>query len=527
MSLEEYRKKRDFRRSNEPYGSLKANKKLIYLIQKHAASHLHYDLRLQLGETLKSWAIPKGPSLDPAVKRLAVHVEDHPIEYAKFEGIIPAGQYGGGTVMLWDTGTWQCKDPDAKLAYKKGHLSLVLQGKKLKGQWNLIQLKNSPKNWLLIKVADKYAKLAKNYDLLKAKPNSVISHRSLEAIAKHNQDKFSKKVNKLKKPQDYLLQAKKKRMPTRLSPELATLVNKPPVGEQWLHEIKFDGYRLLGFIKDKKIKLMTRNGKDWTKKFPAVVKQLRQLKVTTAILDGELIAVNQKKQADFQLLANTIHNKSDTGIIYVVFDLIYYNGMDLSLCALQERKNKLSEIIPSNNTRLIMSDHIIGNKGDVVFNKACQQGLEGIVSKKIASPYIQKRSRDWLKVKCTQRQEFLVVGFTPASGKRHSFASLLLAFYAKNHQLVYCGKVGTGFNEASLKNLSKLFAKHKAEKSPVKFIPTRLGKVTWLKPNIIVEVEFREWTKAGLLRHPSFKGLRTDKKPSEIIRETKNDNTYK
>lgn len=519
MSLQKYRKKRNFKRSTEPYGSIKKNKQLIYVIQKHAASHLHYDLRLELKGILKSWAIPKGPSLDSSIKRLAVHVEDHPIEYAKFEGIIPKGEYGGGTVMLWDAGTWLCEN-DANVAYKKGHLSFIFKGKKLKGAWNLVQIKNNPKNWLLIKAKDKYARSEQKYDITQAKPNSVVSRRSLEGIEKKFQVNAikNKTTNKISERTN-LSKAKKKVMPNSMQPQLATLVKKPPIGDEWLHEVKFDGYRLLCFIQDKKIKFLTRNQKDWTEKFKELQLEIKNLNLKSAILDGEVIAVNKKKQSDFQLLSNSISKKRKSILSYVIFDLIYYQGKDLTHCALEDRKKLLRKLIPLNNNKLIFSSHIDGKDGDIFFKKACKKGLEGIISKNKDSPYISGRNRNWLKIKCTKRQEFLVVGFTPGNGSRHHFASLLLAVYDKRNQLLYCGKVGTGFNENSLKNIKKLLNKYKTNKVPFKLLPASIGQVIWVLPKIIVEVEFTEWTRAGVLRHPSFKGLRSDKRPQEIIKE--------
>ena len=308
-------------------------------------------------------------------------------------------------------------------------------------------------------------------------------------------------------------------MPNSIHPELATLVEKPPTGNEWLHEVKFDGYRLLCFIKDNKIKFMTRNQKDWTEKFKDLQLEIQKLSLKSAILDGEVIAINNKKHSNFQLLSNALNKKEKSILRYVIFDLIYYQGMDLSLCALQDRKQLLRKLIPLNNNKLIFSSHIDGKEGDIFFKKACKKGLEGIVSKNILSPYISGRNRNWLKIKCSKRQEFLVIGFTPGNGNRHYFASLLLAVYDKRNQLLYCGKVGTGFNENSLKNIRKLLNKYKTNKVPFKVLPPSLGQVIWVLPKIIVEVEFTEWTRAGVLRHPSFKGLRSDKRPKEIIKE--------
>lgn len=264
---------------------------------------------------------------------------------------------------------------------------------------------------------------------------------------------------------------------------------------------------------------MTRNQKDWTEKFKELQLEIQKLNLKSAILDGEIIAVNQKKRSDFQLLSNSINKKQKSILRYVVFDLIYYQGNDLSQCALQDRKQLLRKLIPLNNNKLIFSDHIDGNDGDIFFKKACKKGLEGIISKKKVSPYISGRNRNWLKIKCIQRQEFLVVGFTPSNGNPHYFASLLLAVHDKKNQLLYCGKVGTGFNENALKNIRNLLNKYKTDKIPFRILPASLGQVTWVVPKIVVEVEFTEWTRAGVLRHPSFKGLRKDKPPNTIIKE--------
>lgn len=264
---------------------------------------------------------------------------------------------------------------------------------------------------------------------------------------------------------------------------------------------------------------MTRNQKDWTEKFKELQLEIKKLNLKSAILDGEVIALNKNKQSDFQLLSNSISKKGKSILSYVIFDLIYYQAKDLTHCALEDRKKVLRKLIPLNNNKLIFSSHIDGNDGDIFFKKACKKGLEGIISKNKHSPYISGRNRNWLKIKCSKRQEFLVIGFTPGSGSRHYFASLLLAVYGAKNTLLYCGKVGTGFNENSLKNIRKLLNKYKTNKVPFKVLPPALGPVTWVLPRIIVEVEFTEWTRSGVLRHPSFKGLSKDKRPNEIIRE--------
>lgn len=480
MTLTEYRKKRRFKHSAEPRGNKpKSSKKLLYVIQEHAASHLHYDFRIELNGVLKSWAIPKGPSLDPEVKRLAVHVEDHPIEYGSFHGVIPKGNYGAGTVKIWDKGTWQSQDDDPNKAYKNGNLTFLLKGKKLKGLWKLIQIKSDPKNWLFIKIHDKYT----------TKTNSPLT--------------------KIKKP-----------MPNFISPQLCTLVKEPPNSDDWLHEIKFDGYRLMAFINKKNVKLLTRNKNDWTKRFPVLKIELAKLKLSTAILDGELVAINNNGQFDFQLLQNLIHKKDTSSLYYYIFDILYYNGYDLSQTPLIERKEILQQLLAKNtNFHIRYSDHVIGN-GIHTYRKSCQLGLEGIISKQIDSPYLPLRSHYWLKAKCIDRQEFIVGGFTKPQGERQHFGSLLIGINESSNKLTYCGHVGTGFNEKTLKTISNLLKKYKSTHMPFDSVPTAEAKnVCWVKPKLIIEVEFRGWTRDKILRQASFKGIRHDKNTEDIILE--------
>ncbi len=501
MTLKKYRAKRNFKRTPEPAGKIKKHPStsLLYLIQKHAASHLHYDLRLELNGVLKSWAVPKGPSLDPTVKRLAVHVEDHPLEYGSFEGIISQDQYGGGAVLLWDTGTWECQDANANEAYKKGHLTFLLKGKKLKGLWKLVQIKTDPKNWLLIKVKDKYAKSG-GEEITQTKPRSVVTNRLIDEITDSTKD------------------VPKSTMPDTIYPQLATLVEQPPNTKEWLHEIKLDGYRLICFIQNKKIKILSRNQKDTTKDLPYLVEKLKKANLSSCILDGELVAVNKNNQFDFQLLQNSIHGHETSTLIYYTFDLLYYNGYDLTSLPLLARKKLLREIIPENDPLIRYGDHIIGN-GIAVFKKTCELGLEGIVSKKIDSPYIQDRTHFWLKTKCTFRQEFIIGGYTKPKGERKFFGSLLLGVYEDGDKLRYCGHVGTGFSEETLRMLGELLEKYKTSTMPFSHLPPDVKKATWVKPELMVEVTFAGWTQDKILRQPSFKGLRDDKKAREIVIE--------
>lgn len=526
--LKTYKTKRDFRKTPEPSGKTKASRsKHLYLIQKHAASHLHYDFRLEISGVLKSWAVPKGPSLDPTIKRLAVHVEDHPIEYGSFEGIIPEGEYGGGTVMLWDKGEWESEEPLVQ-AYRKGHMTFTLKGKKLKGLWKLIQIKKNPKNWLLMKLLDKYARSEKDYNIEDAEPLSAASHRTMQEIAENaakvwNSNKTrSKKSTGTKKVSHSaiaaLSAAKKGAMPTVVYPELATLVDSAPRDNNWLHEIKFDGYRLICFLRQNKVKVMTRNQNDWTHKVPAIVGALQALSLNSAILDGELVALDEESKSNFQILQNTLHKDQQAPLYFYVFDILYCDGYDLTNTPLLERKKLLKQLIPTGNSIIRYSDHVIG-QGPKVFTRACKLGGEGIVSKEIQSRYQQKRTQDWLKVKCVKRQEFVIGGYTQPRGSRKYFGSLLIGVFS-DKGLQYCGHVGTGFNEISLKNIYQLLQKNTTSQMPFTQRPPKISDVHWVKPKIVIEVEFIEWTQEGILRHPSFKGIRKDKPANKVNMET-------
>jgi bifunctional non-homologous end joining protein LigD len=563
MDLTEYKRKRNFRRTPEPAGNGKPRRKNLYVIQKHDASRLHYDFRLELDGTLKSWAVPKGPSLDPSVKSLAVQVEDHPLSYADFEGIIPEGEYGGGTVMVWDQGTWD-PEGDASQGYKRGKLSFVLHGEKLKGKWSLVQMGgragDGGKNWLLIKADDRSA--SKTKDIRKTKPKSVLSGRELDEIAeaqdrvwgkdgaskngkavvKHSKSistrsrapSNSKPARKRKRKSN--LDAKKiaalagklpnarKRAPRQeFKPQLATLGTAVPPGDGWLHEMKFDGYRLLAFCANGKVRLITRNGNDWTKKFPSITDELASLPLATGIMDGEVVYLNKKGISNFQMLQNMLKRGNDDSVCLYLFDLPFCGAFDLTETPLINRKELLSEILLSansnNDSRVRYSDHIVGQGTEVLAN-ACHMGLEGVVSKRVDGPYIRSRDPSWAKTKCLQRQEFVIGGFTKPTGSRVGFGALMLGYYDKG-KLVYAGRVGTGFDTASLRQIHRELKKLKNTESPFDSSLTSAQSrgVIWVKPKLVGEVEFTEWTNEGLLRHPSFQGLREDKPAKQIIRE--------
>jgi len=524
MALEEYRRKRDFKKTPEPPpGPVKSRTdKLSYLIQKHDAKRLHYDFRLELDGVLLSWAVTKGPSLNPADKRLAVRTEDHPLSYGSFEGTIPKGEYGGGTVMLWDRGTWEAVgDPHAGL--KKGHLSMILHGDRLKGGWDLVRMHGDDKreNWLLIKKDDREARKGANGEFLDDLSFSVKTGRSMDEIADGRAQKAAKKSRSASADDD--LNALMQRYP---EVQLATLVDGPPEGQQWLHEIKFDGYRLLGFTSRGEARLRTRNGKDWTARFPSLASALEKLKVEDAVLDMEAVILDADGKSSFQALQAALGGGGDSGkIVAYVFDLLHLDGQDLTELPLNERKHKLQRRLKASkqDDRLRYSEHVIG-QGAEMFGKACESGLEGIISKQIDAPYVAGRQKSWLKIKCAQRQEFVIVGFSdPRKGER-ALGALYLG-YRKSNVLQYAGKVGTGFSMQSARDLADRLAKLKVDKPVLTRAETsgvpagEWRSIHWVKPSLLCEVAFTEWTEDGRIRHPSFQGLREDKDAGEVKKE--------
>lgn len=509
MALEEYSRKRDFKKTPEPApGRVQTrDEKLSYLIQKHDATRLHYDFRLELDGVLLSWAVTKGPSLNPADKRLAVRTEDHPLSYGSFEGTIPKGEYGGGTVMLWDTGTWEpVADPHEGL--KKGHLGFTLHGERLKGRWDLVRMRGHGKreNWLLIKVADAEASKDADGEFLEKLSSSVATGRSMDEIA--NGATPAKKTNA--RSSESKLNALMARYP---EVQLATLVDAPPDGQDWLHEIKLDGYRLLGFVAGGTARLRTRNGKDWTGKFPALSSALERLKVKDAVLDMEAVILDAQGKSSFQSLQAGLGKGGDPEqIVAYVFDLLYLDGKDLGKLPLTERKEKLQSILEESkqDTALLYSGHVTG-KGAEMFAKACETGLEGIISKEANAPYLPGRQKSWLKIKCARRQEFIIVGFSDARKGERALGALYLG-YCKDDTLRYAGKVGTGFSMQSARDLAKQLEGIAIEK-PVLTRAETAGlpagewrTVHWVKPVLLCEVAFTEWTEDGRIRHPSFQG---------------------
>ncbi|MEK1837001.1 MAG: DNA ligase D [Pseudomonas sp.] len=530
-NLDDYNRMRDFSATSEPAAVKRSGKKtakdhaLQYCIQKHDASHLHYDFRLELDGALKSWAVPKGPSLDPKVKRLAIHVEDHPLEYATFEGTIPEGHYGAGDVIVWDRGVWIPQDDPAK-AYTKGRLKFELKGEKLGGLWNLVRthMPGKQEQWFLIKHQDSAARPDSEYDVVAAEPDSVLSDRTI-LEKKHGAEKTKPiknapaKARKEKSPQ--LTGARKAKLPELLKPELATLVESAPSGE-WSYEIKFDGYRVMARIDHDEVKLFTRNGHDWTHKLPGQAEALAALDLESAWLDGEMVVANEQGVPDFQALQNAFDSGSSASIVYYLFDLPYLNGVDLREVPVEERRAALATVLKLNENPLLRFSDSFGESPEALLNSACEMQMEGLIGKRLGSPYVSRRTRDWIKLKCKHRQEFVVVGFTDPKGARSAFGALLLGLHDRDSgELRYAGKVGTGFNEATLKRIYEQLKPLQTKKPSVVNPPSGFEAkgVHWLKPTLLAEVAFAEMTKDGSVRHAVFHGLRDDKPAEEITEE--------
>ncbi|MFH5835797.1 DNA ligase D [Proteiniclasticum sp. C24MP] len=506
--LETYNKKRDFRKTKEPSGKEeKSSGKLRFVVQKHDASRLHYDFRIEWEGVLLSWAVPKGPSYNPKDKRLAVEVEPHPMSYRDFEGTIPEKEYGGGTVMLFDEGYWEPQEEMEK-NLEEGSIKMILQGERLKGRWALVRMKSKKeegnRNWLLIKEKDE---LVQDEDGIGGFTTSVRTGRTMEEIA---QDKKPPDSNENKKLpfHEYTVQ-------------LAKLEEEVPEDEDWVYELKYDGYRITAEIEAGEVRLLSRNRKDYTKKFPVVVDALKKMADTrNMILDGEIVVLDKRGRSDFQKLQRYLKNPGGKNITYILFDLLALDEEDHREYELMKRKEELKKLVGEGYPHLHYSEHTNGD-GRKILKAACDAQMEGIIGKKARSRYAGTRNGDWIKVKCDRRQEFVIGGYTSSDNRSKGVSSLLLGVYEKG-ELIYAGRTGTGFSLKERKELEKKFSSITRKTAPFKEAPEeRKGEeVFWLTPKLIAEVKFQEWTDENLLRQASYKGLREDKNPEKVIRES-------
>ncbi len=528
--LAKYNAKRDFALTEEPEGKIAPGRGNRFMVQKHDATRLHWDFRLEVDGVLKSWAVTRGPSLDPDEKRLAVRTEDHPLSYADFEGTIPKGQYGGGTVMLWDDGAWEPVEGKSAKDLEKGHLHFRLDGHRMKGEWLLIRLKPRGKerneNWLLRKLDDEYAG-ATDF-LVETGLTSIKTGRNMQEIAEGKKapelptwrraGKGAPVRNGVVVPVPQKGKGARKasgKQPAFREPQLATLVDSVPAGNDWIHEVKYDGYRALLSIGAKGPRIYTRSGLDWTDKFPGIAEAAKAIP-GPALLDGEIVAFRDGKP-DFSTLQEAI-SAGGNGLTLFAFDLLEQDGEDLAKLQQIQRKERLRILLEGvDDDRIRFSEHIVGN-GEKLFDTMCKEGYEGIVAKRADAPYRGTRTKSWLKVKCIRRQEFVIIGWTASSARGRGFRSLLLAVNGEDG-LVYAGKVGTGFNQQTLFDLRERFDKIPADKPAAKVPRPEARGAHWIEPKLVAEVAFTEFTAENVVRHGSFIALREDKKPKDVVAE--------
>jgi bifunctional non-homologous end joining protein LigD len=558
MGLHLYRKKRKFDVTPEPRGRTARTKGNRFVVQKHAARRLHYDFRLELDGVMKSWAVTRGPSLVPGEKRLAVQTEDHPIEYNAFEGTIPQGEYGGGTVMIWDRGHW-LPEGEAHKGLAKGHLDFSLEGEKLRGQWHLVRMRRrsgeSKDSWLLIKARDDAAREPDDPDILEEKPLSVVSGRSIPEIAQgkgrkrvwhsnrsvqdnvkasairgmaaprtprasaraSSASKPNKKKNKAEKDEPH----PRARLPDFLPPSLATLREDPPTGGGWVHEIKFDGYRIQARLDNGEVRLLTRKGLDWTDKFPNIATAVARLPARTALVDGEVVIEEENGVSSFSGLQAALKAGEQERFVYYVFDLFHRDGRELAGLPLIERKAELARLVGREQHGAIRYSEHFEESGELVLQHACAIGLEGIVSKRADAPYRSGRSDIFIKTKCANSQEFVVGGYSPSTAMANAIGALVVGYY-DGGRLTYAGRIGTGYTHAVARDLWKRLHAIEIDQSPFDEIPraeTRRRDIHWVEPKTVIESQFRGWTADKLVRQAAFKGVREDKPPREIVRE--------
>jgi bifunctional non-homologous end joining protein LigD len=550
--LADYNRKRDFKKTREPAGKLDRSNRHRFIVQKHEATRLHYDFRLEMDGVLKSWAVTRGPSLDPEDKRLAVRTEDHPISYAEFEGTIPEREYGGGTVMLWDKGTWAPIEGKSEKDLEKGHLHFTLDGERMKGEWLLVRMKGRPgerrENWLLRKIDDQQA--GGSDDLVARELTSVKTGRTMAEIAGDKAGETSLKGKRGKAFDAAMQQADSHteeisrrsgggrsrksmasgkasdgsglrrsdgKLPKFRKPQLATLVDSVPTGSAWIHEIKFDGYRTLIAVAGDKVTIHTRTGLDWTEKFQPVADAIAALDLPPALIDGEIVSLGADGNPSFSALQKAIKDGEGGDFHLFAFDLLSLDRQDLTKLGTVERKTRLAGLLPDDDPIVHVADHVVG-AGEKLFDAMCKAGQEGIISKRADAPYRGDRTTNWLKVKCTRRQEFVIVGWSPSSARGRPFRSLLLAQH-RDGQLVYAGKVGTGFDQATMAMLWEKLGSRERKTAPVEVPRSEARGAHWVKPDLVAEIAFAEFTADDVLRHASFLGLRSDKKAAEVKRE--------